>query len=172
MLPALDDHRMARFDFSSSALYFVSTSVQAWRTCLGEVLNGTMWPNEYGNIAAEHWRGLERQFTFVILHAFVVMPNQLHAILEIDTQWLPPNAKVKSLGDLMAAYKKGSSDEIQETGLHDFGWQHSFLEIRIGDEESYESISRYISSQPAHWVNEALLDVKEHKSPPVVQKVR
>jgi putative transposase len=172
MLPALDDDRMARFDFSSSALYFVSTSVQAWRACLGEVLNGTMWPNEYGNIVAEHWRGLERQFTFVILHAFVVMPNQLHAILEIDTQWLPPSAKVKSLADLIAAYKKGSVDEIQETGLNDFEWQHSFLEVRIVDEESYESISRFIAAQPIQWVNETLFDAKEHKSPPVFQKVR
>ena len=43
-----------------------------------------MFPNEYGKIAEQQWQWLEQQYPYIILHSFVVMPNHIHGIIEID----------------------------------------------------------------------------------------
>ena len=40
--------------------------------------------NEYGTIAEKQWFWLGEQYPYVVLHAFVVMPNHIHGIIEIN----------------------------------------------------------------------------------------
>ncbi len=164
---------MEGYDYRQAGMYFVSTCVQGWRACLGEVIEGTMWANEYGNIVEEHWRRLEQQFSYVVLHSFVVMPNEIHAILQIEHKWIPPHAKIKDPTELMAIFKAESTVEIREVGMDDFEWQHAMLEVAILDEESYENISRFIMQKPRSWKSTTPLYEKlEDRSPSIAQNVR
>lgn len=43
----------------------------------GEIINAKMLLNDYGRIAEKQWYWLGEQFHYVILHAFVVMPNHI-----------------------------------------------------------------------------------------------
>jgi putative transposase len=40
--------------------------------------------NEFGEIAENQWHWLAEQYPYVVLHAFVVMPNHIHGIIEIN----------------------------------------------------------------------------------------
>ena len=67
--------------------------------------------NEYGKIAEKQWFWLAEQYPYVILHEFVVMPNHIHGIIEINRAKIlrtghdlsQQNIKIKSLSELMGA---------------------------------------------------------------------
>jgi REP element-mobilizing transposase RayT len=77
-------NRLNGFDYSRDALYFVTSCVQDKACVFGKVVNEEMQLNEYGSIAEQQWDWLEKQYPYVVLHAFVVMPNHVHGLIEID----------------------------------------------------------------------------------------
>ena len=138
--------------------------------------------NEYGKIAEEQWHWLGKQYPYIVLHEFVVMPNHIHGIIEInrsivginrvgtgrdlslhhDTSIHDPSQpiKIKSLSELMGAYKTTSSKKIHLLECTDdprtihtntFQWQRSFHDHIIRDEKSFETISNYILNNPTQW---------------------
>ena len=40
--------------------------------------------NEWGKIAESQWLWLAKQYPYVVLHEFIIMPNHIHGILEIN----------------------------------------------------------------------------------------
>ena len=107
--------------------------------------------NPYGQIAQNQWFWLSGQYPYVILHAFVVMPNHIHGIIEIDRSRIDSPAKIKSISELMGAYKTTVSKQIHMTGFKEFKWQRSFHDRIIRDERAYEKISEYITNNPLEW---------------------
>jgi REP element-mobilizing transposase RayT len=59
--------------------------------------------------------------------------------------------KIKSLSELMGAYKTTVSKKIHLAGYAEFAWQRSFHDHIIRDEKSYERISNYIIDNPKKW---------------------
>ena len=59
--------------------------------------------------------------------------------------------KIKSLSELMGAYKTTVSKQIHLAGYTGFAWQRSFHDHIIRDEKSYENISNYIIDNPKTW---------------------
>lgn len=73
--------RLKGYDYSQPGAYFV-TIVTHNRVCLfGEVVNGDMQLNRYGEIVQHAWFDLPRHYPYVRLGAFCVMPNHIHAII-------------------------------------------------------------------------------------------
>jgi len=125
--------------------------------------------NELGAIAEKQWYWLSEQYPYVILHAFIVMPNHIHGIIEINRNIVgtgrvvgtgrdlslqhdpSQQPKIKSLSELIGAYKTTVSKQIHLSGFLDFQWQRSFHEHIIRDEKSYETISNYIINNPNNW---------------------
>lgn len=71
---------MDGYDYAQAGAYFV-TMVAHRRVCLfGEVVNGEMQENQYGHIVTQCWEWLAMQYPYVILDAFVVLPNHCHGI--------------------------------------------------------------------------------------------
>ncbi|WP_219855951.1 transposase [Pontibacter mangrovi] len=133
------------------------TSCVKDKACVfGEVVNETMQLNKYGCIAEQQWTWLKEQYPYVVLHAFVVMPNHVHGILEIDRDAvgtgrdlsalghaaetetpLSLSLKSKSLSQLIGAYKTTTTKLIRAAGLTDFSWQRSFHDHIIRNERAY-----------------------------------
>ncbi len=115
--------------------------------------------NEYGKIAEKQWYWLAEQYPYVVLHEFVVMPNHVHGIIEIYRGHIVGTGrdpslqqiKIKSLSELMGAYKTTVSKQIHLSGFIKFAWQRSFYEHIIRNEKSLETISEYITSNPLNW---------------------
>ncbi|TAE86099.1 MAG: hypothetical protein EAY81_05995 [Bacteroidetes bacterium] len=168
---------MKGYDYSQDNLYFVTSCVQDRVCCFGGIRAGKMVFNEYGKIAEQQWYWLGEQYPYLVLHEFVVMPNHIHGIIEIkranvgvgrDVVWAGRDVvgagrdrplqhdssvsiKIKSLSELMGAYKTTSSKKIHLLGYDAFKWQRSFHDHIIRDEKSYETISYYISNNPQQW---------------------
>ncbi|MCD6069298.1 MAG: hypothetical protein K0S33_4124 [Bacteroidetes bacterium] len=173
-------NRLEGFDYSQDNLYFVTSCVQDRICCFGEITDKQMILNEYGHIARQQWDWLGQQYPYILLHAFVVMPNHIHGIIEINRnaidfvrtgrdgivvgtgrdgivvgtgrdpslQQLP---KIKSLSEIMGAYKTTTSKKIHLTGFTRFAWQRSFHDHIIRNDQSFERIADYIHTNPAKW---------------------
>jgi hypothetical protein len=59
--------------------------------------------------------------------------------------------KIKSLSELMGAYKTTTSKQIHLAGLFDFKWQRSFHDRIIRNDGSYGFIMNYIYRNPENW---------------------
>lgn len=76
-------NRLFDFDYSTENLYFVTSCVNERICSFGEIIDGKMICNEYGKIAKNQWVWLQKQYSYIKSHAFVAMPNHIHAVLEI-----------------------------------------------------------------------------------------
>ena len=162
-------NRLLGYDYSQDNLYFVTSCVQDRICCFGEIQDGKMTLNQYGQIAQEQWEWLGNQYSYLILHAFVVMPDHIHGIIEINRDiagsgrgiidiagsgrdlTLQYPSKIKSLSELMGAYKTTTSKQIHLNGLKSFAWQRSFHDHIIRNEQAFEKISNYIENNPLKW---------------------
>lgn len=73
--------RLKGYDYSSPGAYFITICAHRRECLFGEVTDGVMGLNEYGQIVAARWRWLADQYPYVRLDEWVVMPNHMHGIL-------------------------------------------------------------------------------------------
>jgi len=74
---------MPNRDYSSPGLYFVTICADFKRCMFGKVTNAKVQHSVLGRVVEECWVALSSHFTGIRLHAYVVMPNHLHGIIEI-----------------------------------------------------------------------------------------
>jgi REP element-mobilizing transposase RayT len=180
-------NRLKGYDYSKDNLYFVTSCVKNMECCFGGVvpvgtgrdlsvpnpdnnldnipenknqIEAKMILNEFGIIANDQLEWLQNQYPYIILHSYIVMPNHIHAVIEIDSSLLKtvpnldePNKieKIKSLSQIMGAFKTTSSKLIHEAGKIDFAWHRSFHDHIIRDESAYLNIVNYIENNPNSW---------------------
>jgi REP element-mobilizing transposase RayT len=208
MLPKRKRNRFFGFDYSQGACYFVTSCVQNMACVFGKVEEEQLQLNRFGQIAESQWWEVTSQYPYLRSHAFVVMPNHMHALLEIKSQpaaheetlvnrnilredesrgklegvtgreggglehkvdrengdgacvrtghnlSLPEDGfgKIKSLSQIMGAYKTTSSKLIRLAGLSEFAWQRSFHDHIVRDAKGFHAIKEYIENNPASWV--------------------
>jgi REP element-mobilizing transposase RayT len=75
--------RLKGYDYSSEGAYYVTIVVQGRECLFGEIVDGEMHLNEYGEIIQKWWNEIPIHFPNVELGAFVVMPNHVHGIIWI-----------------------------------------------------------------------------------------
>ena len=114
--------------------------------------NQLMIRNQFGEIAYKQLQWLEEQYEYVVLHSSIVMPNHVHAIIEIDSSLVSDaTMKIKSLSELVGAYKTTSSKLIRRSGFEIFAWHRSFHDHIIRNEQSYNRIMNYIITNAERW---------------------
>lgn len=149
--------RLAVRDYSWPGWYYVTVCTRGKKDFLGETKRNGVVLNAFGKIAQEQWRWLEKQYNYVIIDKFVVMPDHLHGIIALSDRPVPPAVaghdrplqKIKSLSELVGAFKTTSSKLIHQAGLSDFCWQRSFHDRIIRSEGEYREIWQYINNNPS-----------------------
>ena len=160
-------NRIAGYNYSQNALYFITICVKDRICCFGKVVNSQMECNEYGKIAHLQWQWLFSQYPYIVSHAFIVMPNHVHGVIEIDDSRVVgtgrdlsvrdlslQSIKIKPLSQLIGAYKTTSSAKIHLAGMPEFNWQRSFHDHIIRDEKAYLNIVNYIKNNPKKWAED------------------
>ncbi|MBF4472510.1 transposase [Flavobacterium sp. HJJ] len=196
-------NRMQGFDYSTDNLYFVTICVKDRVCCLGAVVDvgagrdlsvpnineldiimnsdefiKKMELNEFGKIVKNQIEWLAEQYKYVDVHNFVIMPNHVHMVIEIDKKKLTVGTgrdkikegtarklsvqdneiKIKSLSSLIGAFKTTSSKMMHHAGFADFAWQRSFHDHIIRNERSYQNISNYIDLNPEKWMADTFFE--------------
>ncbi len=80
----IESARLKNWDYGSNAYYFVTICTLQRECFFGKVVDSKMIFNDIGNIARTIWNEISNQFPFVQLGTFVVMPNHIHGIIQID----------------------------------------------------------------------------------------
>ncbi|MEH1840426.1 MAG: transposase [Nostoc sp.] len=76
--------RLKEYDYTSAGRYFI-TICSHQRECLfGEVVDGIMQLNDFGQIVAEEWERSPNLRQEIKLDAWIVMPNHFHGIVFIE----------------------------------------------------------------------------------------
>ncbi|MFH1946681.1 MAG: transposase [Candidatus Magasanikbacteria bacterium] len=83
-------NRLLGYDYSQDGLYFVTFYTRERINYFGGIHNEIMCINKLGRIVWEQWQWLAGQYPYIVLHDFVVMPNHVHGIIQIDSSHIKP----------------------------------------------------------------------------------
>ncbi|CAA0169542.1 conserved hypothetical protein [Tenacibaculum maritimum] len=78
--------RLKGYDYAQAGFYFITICCQNRAHLFGEIQNGKMILNVFGNIAHTQWYKTAQIRDNCKMHEFIIMPNHLHGIIEITHQ--------------------------------------------------------------------------------------
>lgn len=136
--------RLPIYDYTVAGAYFVTICTSSRVCSLGEITKGAFFPSEAGRLVEEVWTGLGARFS-IAPDEFVVIPNHVHAIVQLYGD------SGVSLGEIVRAFKAGSTRRIRQASQPDFTWQANYYEHIIRNDHELERIRNYIVSNPLMW---------------------
>jgi putative transposase len=175
----IESTRLKHWNYSEPGYYYVTICTKNRERWFGEVENKIMRLNEYGCIAKTQWKWLEKQYPYIEVDEYIIMPDHTHAIIYIGGyEWVstgegvlvnenmgsreetgrdlslrgPQNqtkkqpSKIKSLSELVGAYKTTTSKQIRNAGLPEFTWQPRFYDRIIRTKQELNNVRRYIKN--------------------------
>ena len=160
--------RLKSRDYSAPGAYFLTICTHNRRYLFSKVTDLGMELTALGHIVYENWIGLPSHFTHVNLHAFVVMPNHVHGLIEIvyqpGAQHAAPLQRVQcGMGELRAL-EPGSLSAVvrsfkaavtkrarEELSWRSEIWQRNYFERIVRDGQEFSDAARYIAENPEKW---------------------
>jgi len=88
--------RLKGYDYSQEGLYFITVCIHNRKCLFGEIFGAdVVWVknfqptqemilNETGKIANDCWLEIPKHFPNVVLHEYIIMPNHVHGIIELN----------------------------------------------------------------------------------------
>jgi REP element-mobilizing transposase RayT len=157
--------RLKGYDYSQAGAYFVTMVTQGREPFFGEVVEGEMRLNRYGEIVCEEWERTPEIRPEVELGAYVVMPNHVHGILIFHaggvftvgaTRRAAPTTKTLisgSLGAIMAQFKSIVTKRINtlRNTPGETIWQRNYYDHILRNQQDLELTWLYIETNPARW---------------------
>ena len=150
--------RLPNYDYTRPGAYLVTICTQNRDCILSEISNSKSVLTDLGQQVFASWQWLEKQYPYLKLDEFIIMPNHLHGILVITDNCRGGSrtaliAKRKSLGHIVGAFKTISTkwfNKIQGTPGAKL-WQRGFYEHVIRNDKELDRIREYIANNPARW---------------------
>ena len=160
--------RLPGYDYSRPGAYFITAVTRHREPLFGEVVNGVMRLNAFGEIVWACWHDLPNHYPHVQLDAFVVMPNHIHGIIVLVDDDADGRGGSETGGggsetrphhglpEIVRALKSFSARRINALrGTPGQPvWQRSYYEHIIRDEGALRRIRRYILTNPLRWEND------------------
>jgi REP element-mobilizing transposase RayT len=166
--------RLREYDYSQTGFYFITICVHERQCLFGEIINGQLQLNKYGEIAHNEWENTAKIRKNVSLDVFVIMPNHVHGIvvihdnnrrgtmpraLEKDTAHHAPTLEQfgkptsNSIPTIIRSYKATVTKQVNQlrNTLGAQFWQRNYYEHIIRNEKELSNIRQYIVNNPLHW---------------------
>ncbi|WP_426058439.1 transposase [Hymenobacter sp. B1770] len=163
--------RWAGYDYGQNGAYFITICTKDRQRFFGEIIlpdghweTAVLQESLPAQVARQCWAQISERFPFVVLDAFVIMPDHVHGLLLFDkpTSLLPPPAFENRFGpqrDNLAAvvrgFKAGVTSRLQQQQQVPFAWQPRFHDRVVRNSQEQEKIQRYIAENPARWKDES-----------------
>ena len=127
--------RLKDYDYSQAGGYFVTICTKNRQYLFGEIIDGQMVLNEAGRMVSEAWEWLEKQYNYVELDEWVIMPNHMHGIIIINdhrgpfvTTLLTQDHMAKLFGKIKKTIFEHIRNIFSECGL--VGRNHEWTRIK------------------------------------------
>lgn len=167
--------RLRHYDYRAPGSYFVTICTYQ-RLCLfGDVVNGKMRLNAFGEAVNDCWQAIPQHFSQVSGDAFVVMPNHVHGIVVISGGMVGEGRAMPcpdrddrirefgkpiagSLPTIVGSFKSAATKHINQIrgAKGSPVWQRNYYEHIIRDDAALANIRRYIRNNPAVWHEDQL----------------
>lgn len=82
--------RLKGYDYSKPGMYFITICTKNRQHMFGEIKDGQVHLNECGNMANKHLIELPNRFSNIKIDEHIIMPDHIHAIIEILEPPQPP----------------------------------------------------------------------------------
>jgi putative transposase len=166
--------RLKGYDYSQAGAYFVTLCTHGRKCLFGEIENGLMRLNEYGEIVASEWLNSAEIRSEIECKEFVVMPNHIHGIVYLrplsgiqavdlaDEEraycHTPLQSPSRNLGAMVRGFKSAVGRRINEIRSMPGAsvWQRNYYEHVIRNDADYNDIAEYIATNPQRWPDDAL----------------
>jgi putative transposase len=163
--------RLRGYDYTRPGAYAITISSLRGDHSFGQVLDGEMRLNVYGEIVRDCWKEIPAHFPHATLDTFVVMPNHLHGIILIEervhdgggfprrgTACRAPTEQFGkpvpgSLPTMVRSFKSAVTRRINQQRGTVGGrvWQQGYYEHVIRDQQELDKFRRYILENPLKW---------------------
>jgi REP element-mobilizing transposase RayT len=157
--------RLKGYDYSQAGAYFITICVQNREHIFGKIEKGIIILNDYGKIVENQWQWLFKQYDYLKMDQYCVMPNHFHGIIWINPAVVVGNGrdrslrdnndrslrKIKPIPELIGAFKTTSSKMIHLSGNHNFKWQKSYHDRIIRNDDELIRIKAYIINNAQNW---------------------
>ncbi|MBI4745118.1 MAG: hypothetical protein HY786_00875 [Deltaproteobacteria bacterium] len=185
--------RLEGYDYSNAGAYFVTVCALSRECLFGDVVDGEMRLNEYGQVIHAYWQKVSDNFPNVVIDEYVIMPNHFHGIVTINTAnddigtvdvgathelSLHNETSIKYrkerrkmlLPRIIGWFKMNSVKQVNL--LRDNpgcpGWQRNYYDHVVRTEDSLNRIRDYIRFNPSQWdkdiENPVIWDEKKAKA--------
>lgn len=171
--------RLTGYDYTQNGCYFLTICTRNRECLFGEIQNAEMFLSNIGEKVNDCWQEIPNHFPQIVLHDYVIMPNHIHGIIEIN------NIDVieSNIGGIVGANNYSPTDhsplrsstnpvslssrpngtsrtvgsvvrgfKIGVTKQMGFSpWQRNYYEHIIRNGESYNTIVQYMAQNPMKW---------------------
>ncbi len=164
-------NRWMGYDYNTPGWYFITICTKDRVECLCNIENGVVVLTKIGEIVRDQLLWLAKQYDYIKLDEWVIMPNHLHVIIELQNENYYKlkgngttvgngrdrslhdcdNHKIKPLPEIIGAFKTTSSKLIHRNGHEYFQWQKSFHDRVIRNDNEYYNYKYYIQQNPFNW---------------------
>jgi putative transposase len=162
--------RLPAYDYTQPGAYAVTVSTQDGAQLFGQILDGEMQLNMYGQIVQDCWSEIPAHFSHVALDMFTVMPNHAHGIIVIEertrdgghhrrgTACRAPTEEFGkpvrgSLPTIVRSFKSAATRSINDLRGKpgERLWQRGYYERVIRNEQELNRFRNYILENPLKW---------------------
>ncbi len=153
-LPKRKSIRLKDYDYSQNGAYFVTICTHNRECIFGEIVVGqglcSCRLTQNGNIIGEEIDALLIRYPGIVISNYVIMPNHIHIIIQIERQEQSP---CPTVGDVICTFK---SITTKKSNLFDNVkgrkiWQFRYHDHIIRNEKEYLKIWQYIDTNPQKW---------------------
>ena len=157
--------RLPYRDYTAAGMYFVTICTYDRLPTLARVVNAKVELTPVGEITQACWSEIPLHYPQIVLHAFVVMPNHIHGLLQLaplvarpskpDTSrrdFGPDSVPPASLSAVVRSFKSAVTKRVRErlrmtTDL----WERNYFERTIRSGKEFDDTTQYIIENALKW---------------------
>jgi len=156
--------RLKDYGYDSPGAYFVTTCAYRRQNIFGEIEDGVMRRNRFGEIVSECFVAVPEHCGVALIDELIVMPNHVHGIViirDVGARHAVPGPSSRrfgkpaaaSLAAIVGSFKSATTKRINQLrrtpGAH--VWQRNYYEHVVRGDDSLNRIREYIAGNPARW---------------------
>ena len=160
--------RIKDYDYSKEGMYYITICTKDRECILSEIVNvknnsmnvgahtcAQIRLTAIGTIVKDCLYKIAEMYEYVKLHDYVIMPNHIHMIMEIENSLnvqmtrAQVCAPTKVIGQIIRGLKAGISKNVGYPI-----WQRNYYEHVIRNEKELYKIIEYIKYNPMNWKND------------------
>ena len=165
--------RLRNYDYCQFGYYYVTICIHEKRHLLGEIVDSQMNLSEMGVIVELELLKTEQIREYVKIQEYVIIPNHIHAIIQIMDRDEPndpvrarrwhaliasnhdENSPVRltpnTLGSIICQLKSITTKQCRQSGHPEFAWHRGYHERILRNVDELFQVRQYIRANPVAW---------------------